>query len=443
MEGKKAPKILFVLMDGIGDVQTQELDNQTPLEKSKIPFMDAIAKSGITGIMDPVETGLSCGSDTAHMNIFGYNPFTLYKGRGAYETMGAGLDMNPGDIAFKCNFAHMDKDCIVKKRRVDRGFEKWGLPLIQSIDGMKIEGFEPYYISAKHATEHRCGIKVTGGKNLTNNITGTDPLKDNLKLRQVKAKDEKDEKAVFTAKLVNQLSNQLHEHLEKQEINLKRKEENKLTANLVLLRGCGERLDVPTFEEVHKLKGVMIAPTAIIRGLGMTIGMDTPVVEGATGYYDSNFSNKLNCALDYLENKEFDFGFIHIKATDDAGHDKSAKLKVESFEKVDKMLQELAQKDGLKNDYIICITGDHTTPYHKGDHTFEPVPVAITTITNWKKQLNLELNENQQKLIEFQKEIQDQVQQFNEKSTGQGVLGRFPGQELLGVLKKLRKKLAN
>lgn len=65
--------------------------------------------------MDPVETGLSCGSDTAHMNIFGYNPFTLYKGRGAYETMGAGLDMNPGDIAFKCNFAHMDKDCIGKK----------------------------------------------------------------------------------------------------------------------------------------------------------------------------------------------------------------------------------------------------------------------------------------------------------------------------------------
>ena len=70
---------------------------------------------GISGIMDPVETGMACGSDTAHMNIFGYNPFNLYKGRGSYETMGAGLDMDPNEIAFKCNFAHMDKDKIVKK----------------------------------------------------------------------------------------------------------------------------------------------------------------------------------------------------------------------------------------------------------------------------------------------------------------------------------------
>jgi 2,3-bisphosphoglycerate-independent phosphoglycerate mutase len=89
--------------------------------------------------MDPVETGLACGSDTAHMNIFGYNPFLHYKGRGSFETMGTGMSMKNNEIAFKCNFAHLDmKTKVVLKRRVDRDFEKWGLPLIEAINGMKI-----------------------------------------------------------------------------------------------------------------------------------------------------------------------------------------------------------------------------------------------------------------------------------------------------------------
>ena len=83
--------------------------------------MDAISLTGINGMMDPVETGLGCGSDTAHMSIFGYNPFELYRGRGSFETIGSGLPMEFNEIAFKCNFAHMDaKTGIVLKRRVDR-----------------------------------------------------------------------------------------------------------------------------------------------------------------------------------------------------------------------------------------------------------------------------------------------------------------------------------
>lgn len=113
--------------------------------------------------MDPVETGLACGSDTAHMNIFGYNPFEEYKGRGAFETIGSGLPMSGNEIGFKCNFAYMEPESrIVKKRRVDRNFEQWGLELIEYIDNLEIPGFDGFYIRAKHATEHRCGIKVCG-----------------------------------------------------------------------------------------------------------------------------------------------------------------------------------------------------------------------------------------------------------------------------------------
>ena len=86
-------KILFILIDGIGDLGIKTLDRLTPLQKANIPAFHALAKSGVCGIMDPVETGLACGSDTAHMNIFGYNPFEEYRGRGAFETIGSGLSM--------------------------------------------------------------------------------------------------------------------------------------------------------------------------------------------------------------------------------------------------------------------------------------------------------------------------------------------------------------
>lgn len=130
--------------------------------------------------MDPVEPGFTCGSDTAHMNIFGYPPFKFYKGRGAFESMGSGLPMQDGDIAFKCNFSYMDEDRVIRNRRVDRDFPSWGLPLVKLIDDIKIPGYEQYKVTTLHATEHRIGLKVSG-PNLTNDITGTDPLRDNLK----------------------------------------------------------------------------------------------------------------------------------------------------------------------------------------------------------------------------------------------------------------------
>lgn len=143
--------------------------------------MNAIAKSGINGMHDPVQSGLACGSDTAHMQLFGYNPIKLYNGRGAFETMGAGVDMSYDDIAFKCNFAYINEETgIVERRRVDREFH-WGVSLCDELNDLQIPGFEEFIVKCEYATEHRCGLKVTG-KNLSSQITGTDPLKDFKKL---------------------------------------------------------------------------------------------------------------------------------------------------------------------------------------------------------------------------------------------------------------------
>jgi len=165
--------------------------------------------------------------------------------------------MDYKEIGFKCNFAFMDeKTGVVLKRRVDRNFTKWGLPLIDLLNGMKIPGFDNYKISVVHATEHRCGLKVSGD-NLSFNITGADPLKDNLKLRTVSAKDPNSKEAVFTASLVrgkmhififfspfkvNALSKEINKLLRSHPINLERAKQNLPVANILLLRGCGSRL---------------------------------------------------------------------------------------------------------------------------------------------------------------------------------------------------------
>jgi 2,3-bisphosphoglycerate-independent phosphoglycerate mutase len=141
------------------------------------------AATGFNGLLDPVEPGLACGSDTAHMSLFGYDPRLLYRGRGAYESMGAGLEMSPGDIAFKCNFATYDPSSgLVLHRRVDRRFEEAGPLLCSALDGLLLPSFPQHAVSCKYATEHRCGV-VVKGSGLTDAISGTDPLKDNLILR--------------------------------------------------------------------------------------------------------------------------------------------------------------------------------------------------------------------------------------------------------------------
>ena len=152
--------------------------------------------------------------------------------------MGAGVEMNYDDIAFKCNFSYInDSNNIVERRRVDREFD-WGIPLCDVLNDMKIPGYEDFIVKCEYATEHRCGLKVRG-KGLSSLITGTDPLKDNKELRKCEAVDELDEEAIFTANLVNALSAEIRKLLGSHEINLRRKEQGLPYTNLLLLRGCG------------------------------------------------------------------------------------------------------------------------------------------------------------------------------------------------------------
>eukprot|EP00698_Gefionella_okellyi_P022457 TRINITY_DN7450_c0_g1_i3.p1 TRINITY_DN7450_c0_g1~~TRINITY_DN7450_c0_g1_i3.p1 ORF type:complete len:342 (+),score=51.82 TRINITY_DN7450_c0_g1_i3:133-1026(+) len=289
--------------------------------------MDMLASTGVNGLLDPVQPGLGCGSDTAHMSIFGYDPRKYYRGRGCFESMGSGLEMQVGDIAFKSNFATYDASTgIVVSRRADRDFEAIGPLLCAALDGLTLPSFPGYSVAVKYATEHRCAVRVRG-PGLSDDITGTDPLKDQLPLLDCKPTSES-AAAVFTARLVNELSAELHKALMSHEINAQRAKVGKPVANCVLLRGCGVRIDVEAFEQRHGMKPFMIAPTAIIAGLGMSIGMEIVRAPGASGDYHTDLESKGRVAVHTFATTDCTFGFVHIKAVDDAGHDRNVDLKV-------------------------------------------------------------------------------------------------------------------
>ncbi|OMJ66147.1 hypothetical protein SteCoe_37118 [Stentor coeruleus] len=400
------------MIDGIGDSQNVALGGKTYIEEAKTPSLDRILAAGLSGVMDPVETGLACGSDTAHMSIFGYNPLKFYQGRGSFETMGAGLELGYDEIAFKCNFATFDSTTgIVTKRRVSRNFYMWGLPIIDAINNLPVTGFENYIISVKHATEHRCGLKITG-PNLSHKIEGTDPLKDNLPLFVAKAWDENDADAVKTANIVNAVSKMLYEILSAHPINHERIAQKKSPANILLLRGAGVRLNVQKFDEKYGIKSFFIAPTAIIRGWGITLSSEIIEIPGTTGDVHSNHQAKFDKALELLK-KEYNFGFLHIKAIDDLGHDRNIPDRVNLLEKIDGMIGTAV--DALDN-CVIVVTGDHSTNAYIGDHSFEPVPFVMAYAPSCSG------------LVPKVK--------YSEVECAKGVLGRFPGHQVMPTIFK-------
>ncbi|KAL0490721.1 2,3-bisphosphoglycerate-independent phosphoglycerate mutase [Acrasis kona] len=434
-------KVCFVLIDGIGDVGIPALDRKTPLQKSNTHNMDFLAKHGLNGLMDPVEPGLACGSDTAHMSIFGYEPRKHYKGRGSFESIGAGLDMIKGDIAFKCNFATFDHSSgLVVSRRADRDFEHLGPELCSFLEKslnpffIEFQGKEiQYEIAVKYATEHRCGVRVRG-PGLCGETTGTDPLRDNLPLlKSVPTPNyTNDIDAQRTSAVVNALSDRVFKLLTSHPINDERRRIHKQEANIVLLRGCGVMIDVPTFDIYHNLRSFMVAPTAIIAGLGKSVHMHLLKVPGATGDYHTDLQAKANGFCDFFvkNQSEYDFGFCHVKAVDDAGHDGNYELKISFLEKCDEMIGTLYKrlKQELNEPVIFIVTGDHSTPCLYKDHSHEPVPFVIC-------------GNHVQDDSTFK--FGDSASAFNEIDSARGLLGRFTGLQVFDIINNYIKHTVN
>lgn len=360
--------------------------------------------------MDPVEAGIACGSDTAHLSIFGYDPRIYYKGRGAFESMGTGLDMHPGDIAFKCNFAVLDTPTgIVTCRRADRHFEKEGPILSEYLNGTTITvNGNVYSAFVQYATEHRCGVCIRG-PGLSDSITGTDPLKDNLPL---KISEPLFDDAYLTYNVLNQISAEFHRLLSVHPINQERIQNGKPPANIVLFRGPGALPVYPSFNHTHQMKAFMITSTCIIAGIGRALQMD--LILRDLGESLDELKIKFLEAKRLLS-QDYDFGFVHIKDADEASHNAEPLEKVKMLEYVDISLGNVISFC-KQRDIAIVVTGDHTTPssvHH--DHTHHPVPFVL-----YKPSDHTYEHENT----------------FDELSCANGFLGRFSGASIMNLIKK-------
>lgn len=314
--------VILVIVDGLSGVSSN-----TAMQSAMLPTLDAASARGRVGLIDPVRPGLACGSDTAHLAIFGYNPVNCYRGRGAFEAMGGGISLQPGDVAFKCNFASMDEDTgIVTARCADRNpkMHVLGARLAKRLNGIIIPSFKDIKVAVKHTGNHRCVMKLSGDL-LSDEASNTDPLIDNRPLLKSAPSDPHSTKAVKTANVINAVSAIIHDTLKHDNENYLTKERIPAT-NILLLRGASERIQISPFHEVHGLHSFLIAPTEIIAGVGITAGIEIVKAEGATGNYNTDLLSKAKACVTHLmlpnesrtSGYQYEMGIIHVKAVDEA-----------------------------------------------------------------------------------------------------------------------------
>lgn len=392
-------KILLIVCDGLSDRPVKEFDRKTPLQAARKPAMDALARHGISGTMDVIGHGVIPGSDTAHLALFGYDPYKVYTGRGPIEAAGAGVEISRDDVAFRCNFATVDDSLKVIDRRAGRikvGTDE----LAKAVTGMTIEDVSVVF---KEGSEHR-GVLVLRGKGLDHRVTDVDPHHEGkiLVSRPMVPGAEK------TARVVNEFVRRSAGILSVHPVNQKRIADGLLPANAILPRGAGSLRELEPITDLYGMKCAAVAGVTLVKGICRMVGMTVPDVPGATGGLDTDYKAKGDAALKLLETH--DFVFVNVKAGDIAGHDGDFRTKVRVVESIDMMLS-LILKD-IHEDVVVALTCDHSTPITVKEHSADPVPL---TISGGGTRV-------------------DGVKDFDEMSVASGALGRIRGVDLMPIL---------
>ena len=404
-------KAMFVVLDGMADRPVAELGRKTPLQVAKTPNMDKLAASGACGIVDPVAPGIPPGSDVANMALLGYDPYEHYTGRGALEALGAGLDLRPGDVAFRCNFATVDEDGIVLDRRAGRISTDKASVLAQAIREALEEADLGVEVEFANTVQHRA-VLVLRGEGLSRAISDTDPKENGRPLRKCSPLDGSPE-AKRTADIVNALSELMMKVLKEHPLN----KELEKPANAILFRGAGTLPDLRPLGDLYGIRGTCISAVALVKGVCKAAGLEVMEVPGATGSYDTDLDAKFTRALEALKGP-YDLVFVHIKATDVASHDHDAAKKVWFLERVDVALGKALEALETEDIYVL-LTSDHTTSVRTGKHEGDPVPVALAG----------------------PEARTDDVERFDEVSCSRGCLCRLRGIDLMPTLMNLLGKV--
>ena len=377
-------KHIIILGDGMADWPVKSLDNKTLLQYAKTPYMDMLARMGRSGRLMTVPEGFHPGSEVANMSVMGYDLSKVYEGRGALEAASIGIDLKPGEMAMRCNLICVENDNI-KNHSAGHITTEEADVLIKYLEEHLGDNRVRFYTGVQY--RHLLVIKG-GDKRLDCTPPHDVPLKpfrpllvkpisgaENITVPENGA----DLTTQQTADLINDLILRSQELLKNHPINLKRISEGKDPANSIWPWSPGYR---PQMEQLSdkfpQLKrGAVISAVDLINGIGYYAGLRRITVEGATGLYDTNYENKVAAALEAL--KTDDFVYLHIEASDEAGHEGDVDLKLLTIENLDKRavgpIYE-AVKD-WDEPVAIAVLPDHPTPCELRTHTSDPIPFLI------------------------------------------------------------------
>ncbi len=362
-------KYIVVLYDGMADYPVPALGGKTPMELAKKPCLDKLASKGEVGLVKTVAEGLKPGSDIANMSVLGYNPKECYTGRSPLEAVSIGVNMLETDIIFRCNLVTLsDEENYEDKTMVDYSAgdisTSDAAEIIKSVEEHFGNDIFKFYsgVAYRHCLVWHNGTLDLGKLTPPHDISGK-VIGEHLSNSE-------------NAKELIGMMKESYDFLMEHPVNKRRIAEGKRPANSIWLWGEGTKPSLPDFKEKYGVDGSIISAVDLLKGIAKCAGMNAPEVEGATGYIDTNFEGKAECAIQELETK--DFVYIHIEAPDECGHRNEPENKVKSIEIIDeKVLSKVVEALDKYDDYKIMVLPDHPTPIVTMTHAGDAVPYMI------------------------------------------------------------------
>ena len=363
-------KYLVICYDGMADYPVPALGGKTPMEVAKKPNFDAMGKKGEVGLVKTVADGLKPGSDVANLSVMGYEPEKSYTGRSPLEAVSIGVQLADTDVTLRCNLVTLsDEPDYEAKTMVDYSAGDIStadaavlIKAVQEHFGNDIFTFYPG-VAYRHRLQWRGGTTDLGVMTPPHDISG----------RVVGPYLSTSENAKTLIRMMKESYALLCAH----PLNKERAAKGLRPANAIWLWGEGTKPAIQPFEELYGLKGSVISAVDLLKGIGISAGMRTPTVEGATGYIDTNFAGKAQCAAEEFKNGA-DYVYLHFEAPDECGHRNEPENKVRSIELIDELVLPivLAQLETC-DDYKVMILPDHPTPIVTNTHARDPVPFMI------------------------------------------------------------------
>jgi 2,3-bisphosphoglycerate-independent phosphoglycerate mutase len=363
-------KYIIILGDGMADEPIASLDNKTCLQASNKPNIDKIAALGRCGLLDTIPVGFAPGSEIANMSVLGYDVPKVFEGRGSLEAASMGIDIEAGEIAMRCNLICIENGKIKNHSSghiSNEEAEELILFLQKELGNKEVNFFAG--VSYRHL------LKIKGGNKqlkctAPHDVPGT-------AFADVMIQPKTDE-ATYTAELLNKLILRSQELLENHPVNLKRAAAGKDKANSIWPWSPGYKPEMKTLNELYNLKsGSVISAVDLIRGIGVYAGLKVIEVDGITGLYNTNYEGKAQAAIEALRTD--DFVYLHIEASDEAGHEGDIALKIKTIEYLDsRIVKPIFDEVSTWDEPVtIAILPDHPTPCAIKTHTNKPVPFII------------------------------------------------------------------